>query len=306
MNSLWTAFSRPVLSRVSSSTGAIPPTSISKIALLVATALTLGSTTAAFVGKNNQHPIKQKPRGKRTDPQSWSQFSINKGWRLPPFPHYPLSRPQSVTCEAVSLPIDDNDNCENIHALPTADELASSPDRYERINPPARMNEHSHAVASLLQPGKIETYEIYRNRVVASASTKEIVTVVPNSSPDRQNLHHRHIVTALVHFGDSLDGHPGIVHGGILALALDDIFGFSFHAIGVPMAFTANLSLDYRTSLPADSSVLIHVFLKKRENRKLYFKADVTSLDGEVLYTESSCLYIVPRAYHSERKVIHD
>ena len=76
-------------------------------------------------------------------------------------------------------------------------------------------------------------------------------------------------------------------------MSLDDIFGFSFYAMGVPMAVTANLSLDYRASLSSNSSVLIHVFLEKGENRKLYFRADVTSLDGKILYTESSCLYIV-------------
>ena len=294
MNSVWTAFSRPVLSRAKSSTGSIPPPSISKIGLVVATALTLGSTTAAFVGQINDYPIKPKSRGKRTD--AGSHFSRNTGWQVPLFPQWPMFQTPRVSCEALPLPIDDDNGNSNekLYTLPKADDLASSPDRYERINPPARMNEHSHAVANLLTPGKIETYEIYRNRAVASAASREIVTTSPDPST---KLHHRqHIVTARVHFGDSLDGHPGIVHGGILALALDDIFGFSFHAIGVPMAFTANLSLDYRASLPADSSVLIHVFLEKRDHRKLYFKADVTSLDGQILYTESSCLYIVPRS----------
>ena len=256
------------------------------MAFALATALALGSTTLAFVPATSCKNPDPKTRRDRiswtpSNSQSWPRLSTGK----PLFPLFPSTSlvPQSVQCEAQSLP-NDNNNIDELQLLPRADDLVSS-ELYERINPPARMDEHSHAVGQLLQPQKIERYEIYRHREATAAASNQIKTTSP-----------LHIVTALVQFGDSLDGHPGIVHGGILALALDDIFGFSFHAIGVPMAFTANLSLDYRTSLPADSSVLIHVLLEQRDNRKLYFKADVTSLDGDVLYTEATCLYIIPRS----------
>jgi acyl-coenzyme A thioesterase PaaI-like protein len=45
--------------------------------------------------------------------------------------------------------------------------------------------------------------------------------------------------------GHKLDGHEGVVHGGVLAMLFDDAMGMAFGAMGVTMALTANLSVDY-------------------------------------------------------------
>jgi acyl-coenzyme A thioesterase PaaI-like protein len=86
-----------------------------------------------------------------------------------------------------------------------------------------------------------------------------------------------------------------VVHGGIVALLFDDCMGFGFWAMGVQYAVTANLSVDYRAPVPADSRVLVRVRLSKQEGRKLYFTAQMTNLDGSVLYAEATSLYIIPR-----------
>lgn len=156
-------------------------------------------------------------------------------------------------------------------------ELSSS-GSYERIDSPTRMESDSHAVGGLFDPRKIARYEVYK----------------------RLDDDEHHVVTALVDFGDGLDGHPGVVHGGILALALDDIFGFAFGAIGVPKAVTANLAVDFRAPVPASTAVAVKVYLERRENRKIYFKGEIASLDGGLVYCESSCLYIIPRSVWAE------
>lgn len=159
--------------------------------------------------------------------------------------------------------------------------------QYERLNSPARLELHTHAVSGLFSPNKIARYEIYKRLV----DTEKVDPASSLLTPPQE-----HLITALVDFGDSLDGHPGIVHGGILSLVLDDIFGFAFWAIGVPFAVTANLSVDYRTPTPANTSVMVRVYLDRRENRKIYFKGEIISLDGSVVFAESTCLYIIPRA----------
>jgi hypothetical protein len=53
-------------------------------------------------------------------------------------------------------------------------------------------------------------------------------------------------VKCLIRFGNSLNGHPGIVHGGITAIAFDNSFGWLFLAQKLPPSFTANLNVNYR------------------------------------------------------------
>jgi hypothetical protein len=53
-------------------------------------------------------------------------------------------------------------------------------------------------------------------------------------------------IICLVKFGRSLNGHTGIVHGGITAITFDNSFGWLFLANKTPPAFTANLSINYR------------------------------------------------------------
>ena len=68
----------------------------------------------------------------------------------------------------------------------------------------------------------VETFEIYLN-------------------PKTSELH------TVAHFGVGLNGHPSVVHGGILALAFDESFGWLLHfGLKTPQAFTANLNVNYR------------------------------------------------------------
>jgi hypothetical protein len=68
----------------------------------------------------------------------------------------------------------------------------------------------------------IEAYEVYHNETTGD-------------------------IRCIVQFGNALNGHRGIVHGGITALVFDNTFGWLFFMQrDVPAAFTANLSLNYR------------------------------------------------------------
>lgn len=53
-------------------------------------------------------------------------------------------------------------------------------------------------------------------------------------------------IICLIKYGRSLNGHTGIVHGGITALTFDNSFGWLFLANNTPPAFTANISVNYR------------------------------------------------------------
>jgi acyl-coenzyme A thioesterase PaaI-like protein len=169
---------------------------------------------------------------------------------------------------------------------------------YQLMPLPSRAQLDSHAVFGLLCRSRggslINTYRVYK-LVWPTHST----TTATNSYDDQSNTSPLPTVTAVVEFGTCLDGHPGTVHGGILALMMDDVLGFAHEALQVPLAVTANLNIDYRSSVQAGSTVYINAYLSGREGRKLYWNVDMVSTDDpSVLYCEASSLYVIPRDVH--------
>lgn len=91
--------------------------------------------------------------------------------------------------------------------------------KLKMVHPDVLSNNAFHG--SLNGESLIEEYEVYFN-----PTNKDIV--------------------CLVRFGKSLNGHSGVVHGGITALTFDNSFGWLFLANETAPAFTANLNINYR------------------------------------------------------------
>jgi hypothetical protein len=122
-------------------------------------------------------------------------------------------------------------------AAPAADVPSGSVDKLDALRPKdkdfIRIDEKvleqmsdfasGHALHEALKGDSlVETFELYVN-------------------PKTQRAH------AVLHFGAKLNGHPTVVHGGILALAFDETFGWLLHfGLKSTQAFTANLSVNYR------------------------------------------------------------
>lgn len=65
---------------------------------------------------------------------------------------------------------------------------------------------------------------------------------------------------AVLHIGRDLCGHGGTVHNGILATILDESLArCCFPALPNRIGVTANLSIDYKVPIPADSYLLVRV-----------------------------------------------
>lgn len=106
----------------------------------------------------------------------------------------------------------------------------------------------------------------------------------------------RHMVRGVVKLGGNLDGHPGIVHGGILALLVDDVLGFGFFSMRVSMAVTANLNMNYVAPVPANTEIIIDASLERQEGRKLFWTVVVSDAnDPQHVYCNATSLYIIPR-----------
>lgn len=138
-----------------------------------------------------------------------------------------ISSPSSLTiCDAAPL--------NRFPAAVTArntillEKLRPASNQYTRIDEGPLMKKENqawvndHAIhGTLNKESGIELYEIYKC----------------NNSDD---------ILCIIKFGSSLNGYPGVVHGGITALMFDNSFGWLLQASNAPPAVTANLEVNYR------------------------------------------------------------
>ena len=111
----------------------------------------------------------------------------------------------------------------------------------------------------------------------------------------------------IFYLGPALCGHPGIVHGGLLATLLDEgLARACFPALPNKVGVTASLKIDYRVPCPANSYVVLKAQTTKVEGRKAWVKGWIELLgegDGEgVKLVEAEALFIEPKgAQHMAR-----
>jgi len=98
--------------------------------------------------------------------------------------------------------------------------------------------------------------------------------------------------SARVHLNALYEGPPGHVHGGVLALLLDQLFGESAAAAGVP-GMTGRLSLSYRRPTPL-GDVSMEAWLDRIDGIKTYIKGHLRDANGNVT-VEAEGLFILPR-----------
>mmetsp|Transcript_14702 Transcript_14702/g.16752 ORF Transcript_14702/g.16752 Transcript_14702/m.16752 type:complete len:267 (-) Transcript_14702:351-1151(-) len=164
---------------------------------------------------------------------------------------------------------------------------------YERMRTPERCEAKEHAIfGSLYGDTLLEKYEIWKRKPRQQQQIHNCNNYDNDDDDDDDNRNKNenntiaadknekeNVVIANIKFGNNLNGHIGIVHGGIISLLFDDICGFAFHAVGVVHAVTANLNVNFRQPVMANSEVCLSVQLDttKTEGRKLYFNVQMTS-----------------------------
>jgi len=174
-----------------------------------------------------------------------------------------------------------------------SEEVLDDENFYLRMDLPSRALEPTHAIfgspGGLLGDGRVESYRVYRRGTVGPGTSSGVV------------------VEATVRLGGSLDGHRGVVHGGILALLVDDVLGFAYDALEIPLAVTANLTVNYLAAVPARSTIRIVATLVERTERKLIWNVRVSAasptadvgdatVDADAaLYCEATSVYVIPR-----------
>ncbi|ORW49529.1 thioesterase [Mycobacterium paraense] len=73
------------------------------------------------------------------------------------------------------------------------------------------------------------------------------------------------------------------VHGGVLPLLFDHMFGMISHAAGRPISRTAFLHVDYRKVTPIDAPLAVRGRVTTAEGRKAFVAAELVDADDTVL-----------------------
>lgn len=175
---------------------------------------------------------------------------------------------------------------------------------YEKIEPDyENFWTESHAISgALLKDGLVERLNYYK--VVPLKLDDEASKGIKHNEMKKKEA-----LVADIKFGKNLNGHDGIVHGGIISLVFDESFGWAYEVLARhpklffegdidvdPSKFivvTANLNVDYKKPLPAETDVVVRVYYEKSEKgKKIYLCARMESHDGSKLYSKAKVLFI--------------
>lgn len=81
---------------------------------------------------------------------------------------------------------------------------------------------------------------------------------------------------------DSFEGHPGYVHGGIIATLLDETMSKSVRAQGLT-AMTRHMEVDYRRPVPSGTPIRMEGRIVRSEGRKHWVEARILDHEGNAL-----------------------
>lgn len=73
------------------------------------------------------------------------------------------------------------------------------------------------------------------------------------------------------------------VHGGVLPLLFDHVFGMVVHAASRPISRTAFLHVDYRKITPIGAPLVVRGRVARTEGRKAFVSAELVDADGALL-----------------------
>lgn len=162
---------------------------------------------------------------------------------------------------------------------------------YKRMNPndvDRTSLMESHAIfGPLWGEGLIERYHVYKR--------------INTSNELPQSLRELTVVDLKV--GKKLNGHDGIIHGGIISLLFDEAMGWAYECLQQQdqidstgmIIVTANLTVNFRAPFLAGSEAVIRVYHNETKGRKFYFSSRLESNDGSVVFAEASSLFVLVR-----------
>lgn len=94
-------------------------------------------------------------------------------------------------------------------------------------------------------------------------------------------------------------GFPGIMHGGLLALLLDEAMGWAMYADQV-FAVTAKMEMRYRRPAGLDAPLTVRSRIERRRGRRIELVATVSDPDGATLVDAKGLFVRMPPEQEAE------
>jgi acyl-coenzyme A thioesterase PaaI-like protein len=106
-------------------------------------------------------------------------------------------------------------------------------------------------------------------------------------------------VTAAFEVTPAHQGAPGLIHGGLLATAFDEVMGAVGWLVRIP-AVTGRLEIDYVRPVPVGSVVHFRAWCVGQAGRKLYYRADARLEDPRdgLLAARAAALFVAVELEH--------
>ena len=94
--------------------------------------------------------------------------------------------------------------------------------------------------------------------------------------------------------GEDYQGGSGFLHGGIIAVLLDEAMGkaarfYAEHAV------TAELRVEYKRPIPANADIVVEGFVIRRDGRQLYHEGEIRNSAGDLLARGEGRFVIIDR-----------
>ncbi|KAH1324717.1 hypothetical protein KXX58_000582 [Aspergillus fumigatus] len=193
---------------------------------------------------------------------------------------------------AASMPTDE----ETLAAFVPSDELSKEVEEYIRNHPVTLALRQNPAYTESRPHMKIPQELRARHLTAGILATPGGIVVPPYVFCEEGGKS----LTAIFYLGSDVSGHPGIVHGGLLATLLDESMArCCFPALPNKVGVTANLNIDYRRPAMANNYAVLKAKTVKVEGRKAWVEAHIETLpeDGKepVILVEAKALFVEPK-----------
>jgi acyl-coenzyme A thioesterase PaaI-like protein len=82
--------------------------------------------------------------------------------------------------------------------------------------------------------------------------------------------------------GGEYQGGPGFIHGGIIAVVLDEAMGKVCRFSDV-RAVTAEMSIEYKKPIRVDEEFIVEAFQESRDGRVFFIVGEIRRVSGQLL-----------------------
>jgi len=100
--------------------------------------------------------------------------------------------------------------------------------------------------------------------------------------------------------GEEYQGGSGFLHGGIIALLLDEAMGKAVRFHG-EHAVTADLRVEYKRPIRANTEIVVEGFVTRRDGRQLYHEGEIRNEAGVLLARGEGRFVIIDREKYQSR-----